>query len=224
MPEALYELSGVAKSYPARGKAAAVNALRGIDLTIDEGEFLVLRGPSGCGKSTLLLALGGMLRPNAGRLAYQGAQLYERSQADRSRLRAEAIGFVFQSMDLLPYLDVLQNVLSGALSAAARSDARPRALALLDELGLSERLTHRPAELSIGERQRVAVARALIGRPQIILADEPTGNLDPASAAGVLEQLKSYQSAGGTVVLVTHAANLSVEPMRELRMESGRLV
>ena len=190
---------------------------------IAEGEFVAVRGPSGSGKTTLLLTLGGMQRPSAGAVQFGGRDLYGLPPAERARLRSGEIGFVFQMFHLVPYLDLLGNVL---LAAPGRpSDAeRERAAGLLDELGLAKRASHRPGELSAGERQRLAVARALLNRPKLILADEPTGNLDPENAAEVIRHLAAFHRDGGTVVLVTHGKAADEHAGRILRLEQGRLI
>lgn len=190
---------------------------------IAEGEFVAVRGPSGSGKTTLLLTLGGMQRPSEGSVQLDRHDLYALSPAERARLRSSEIGFVFQMFHLVPYLDLLGNVLlacPGKPSVAVRQ----RAGGLLDELGLAKRANHRPGELSAGERQRLAVARALLNRPKLILADEPTGNLDSENAAEVIRHLVEFHRSGGTVVLVTHGAAAETHADRILRLEQGRLV
>jgi len=227
MSDILFEVTGLRQSFrgPGRGagRGAAVQALDGIDLRIDRGEFVVLRGPSGCGKSTLLLALGSLRRPTAGSVCLDGRDIYALADSQRRDLRMGPIGFVFQEMHLLPYLDACANV-ALAVEGVSKAAAGDRAREVLEGLGLGERLTHKPAQLSAGERQRVAVARALVREPRVILADEPTGSLDPGSAAVVLGRLSEFQRAGGTVVLVTHAVELELETeMRCLDMRAGRL-
>ena len=206
-----------------RKNGSEVVSLDRFTAEIAEGEFVAVRGPSGSGKTTLLLTLGGMQRPSAGTVQFGGRDLYALSPADRAGLRSAEIGFVFQMFHLVPYLDLLGNVL---LAAPGRpSDAeRERAAGLLDELGLAKRATHRPGELSAGERQRLAVARALLNRPRLILADEPTGNLDPENAAEVIRHLAEFHRAGGTVMLVTHGTAAETHADRILRLEQGRLV
>ncbi|MEC8972860.1 MAG: ABC transporter ATP-binding protein [Verrucomicrobiota bacterium] len=202
---------------------AEVVSLDRFTAEIAEGEFVAVRGPSGSGKTTLLLTLGGMQRPSAGAVQFGGRDLYGLPPAERARLRSGEIGFVFQMFHLVPYLDLLGNVL---LATPGRpSDAeRERAAGLLDELGLAKRASHRPGELSAGERQRLAVARALLNRPKLILADEPTGNLDPENAAEVIRHLAAFHRDGGTVVLVTHGTAADEHAGRILRLEQGRLV
>ena len=206
-----------------RKNGAEVLSLDRFTVQIAEGEFVAVRGPSGSGKTTLLLTLGGMQRPSAGAVQFGGRDLYGLPAAERARLRSGEIGFVFQMFHLVPYLDLLGNVL---LAAPGRpSDAeRERAVGLLDELGLAKRASHRPGELSAGERQRLAVARALLNRPKLILADEPTGNLDPENAAEVIRHLAAFHRDGGTVVLVTHGTAADEHAGRILRLEQGRLV
>ena len=190
---------------------------------VAEGEFVAVRGPSGSGKTTLLLTLGGMQRPSDGSVQLAGRDLYALSPAERARLRSSEIGFVFQMFHLVPYLDLLGNVLL-ACPGKPSAEVRQRAGGLMDELGLADRASHRPGELSAGERQRLAVARALLNRPKLILADEPTGNLDPENAAEVIRHLAEFHRGGGTVVLVTHGAAADAHADRTLRLEQGRLL
>ena len=215
----MISLENVSKVYM-RGNEE-VRALDGVSLTVAPGEFVVLRGPSGCGKSTLLLTVGGMIRPTQGRASLDGEDLYGLSGRDRARLRAERIGFVFQMFHLVPYLSALDNVL--VPTVAGMSQGRRDALDLLARLQLADRAAHRPMELSTGERQRVALARALLKRPSIILADEPTGNLDPANAAQVMGYLDEFHSDGGTVVVVSHDALAQQHADRTLQLVAGRL-
>jgi putative ABC transport system ATP-binding protein len=216
----LVQLEQVTKTYPsARGP---VDALRDIDLEIDAGEFIAVRGPSGSGKSTLLTLIGGLGTPSSGRITVAGHDLATLSSGQRAKIRAENVGFVFQMFHLLPYLSVLDNVLMAAASPTAEN--REHAQELIKRFGISHRLTHRPAELSTGERQRVAMARALLNRPGLLLADEPTGNLDPENAAGVMQLLDEFHTGGGCVMLVTHDAESAVAASRQLRLDEGRLV
>jgi len=212
---------GIGKTY--RIRKGEVRALDGVDLRIAPGEFLVVRGPSGCGKTTLLLILGGMLHPSQGILRFDGQDLYAVTNRQRAESRARAIGFVFQMFHLIPYLDVAANVrmAAGANRASSRRDA-PVA-DLLERLGLAERSHHKPAELSAGERQRVALARALLNRPKLVLADEPTGNLDPDNAAIVFGHLSAYHREGGTVVVVTHGGEAERYADRVIQLRAGRI-
>ena len=206
-----------------RKNGSEVTSLDRFTADIGAGEFVAVRGPSGSGKTTLLLTLGGMQRPSAGVVLFSGRDLYGLSPADRARLRSAEIGFVFQMFYLVPYLDLMGNVLLASPGKPGPA-VRQRAGELLDKLGLAERVSHRPGELSTGERQRLAVARALLNRPKLILADEPTGNLDPENAAEVVRHLAEFHQAGGTVVLVTHGTAADTHADRFLRLRQGRLV
>jgi putative ABC transport system ATP-binding protein len=201
-----------------------VEALREIDLTIESGELLTITGPSGSGKSTLLFVLGAMMKPSTGRVLLDGVDLYALSSSKRARLRSQQVGFVFQTFNLVPYLSCQDNVaLPGMLGGQARPDARRKARELLDRLGLSARLQHLPTELSVGERQRVALARALINEPAVLLADEPTGNLDPERTAQVIDILRELNAGGQTVVLVTHDQVLADVGTRNINLRDGRI-
>jgi len=217
----MLDLQDVAKTY--RGQAGEVRALENVSLTVQPGEFVSVQGPSGCGKTTLLLVAGGLLRPDAGRVMLDGADPYTLPSEERARMRADTIGFVFQQFHLMPYLTVVDNVLTAAL-ARPSADARDRAMELIEHVGLSHRLHHVPSELSTGERQRVALARALLNQPQVLLADEPTGNLDPDSGDAVLRHLAGFAERGGVVLLVTHDARAAEYAGRVVRMAAGRLV
>jgi len=214
-----------------RASRGEVKALDGISLRIERGEFVVIRGPSGSGKTTLLLTLGGMLRPTRGRVLFAGRDLYALGERDRSRLRSESIGFVFQMFHLVPYLTALENVLLAArprlrpeaASGGPRRDAVREAEEILRSFGLAGRERHRPAQLSAGEKQRTALARALVHRPDVVLADEPTGNLDPENAAQVMEGLERFHGEGGTVVFVTHGTLADRYAGRILELKGGRL-
>jgi ABC-type lipoprotein export system ATPase subunit len=206
-----------------RKNGSEVTSLDRFTAKVAKGEFVAVRGPSGSGKTTLLLTLGGMQRPSAGSVQLARRDLYALSPAERARLRSSEIGFVFQMFHLVPYLDLLANVLL-ACPGKPSAEVRQRASGLMDELGLADRASHRPGELSAGERQRLAVARALLNRPKLILADEPTGNLDPENAAEVIRHLAEFHRGGGTVVLVTHGAAADAHADRTLRLEQGRLV
>lgn len=216
----MIRIEQVSKIYP--GRRGEIKALDSIRMEIKEGEFVVFRGPSGSGKTTLLLTLGGMLRPTTGRVMVEEKDLYAYSSRERAAYRASNIGFVFQMFHLIPYLTVLENtaLASGKrLTAAVRRDA----VALLEELGLSQRIDHKPSELSAGEKQRAAIARALLNRPKIVLADEPTGNLDPDNAHEVLNHLSAYHQRGGTVLLVTHGRDADRCADRIIHFREGKL-
>ena len=197
-----------------------VHALSGVNLRIEKGEFVAVKGPSGCGKSTLLTIVGGLGMPSSGSIQVAGEDLVEMSPAARARFRAERIGFVFQMFHLLPYLTVLENVVAAALPGKEAA-ARARAEELLRGFQLGHRMNHRPGQLSTGECQRVAIARALVNRPDVILADEPTGNLDGENAAGVLDLLSTFQRDGGTVLLVTHQDRASTYAGRTIQLRNG---
>jgi putative ABC transport system ATP-binding protein len=199
-----------------------VRSLDQVDLEIKAGEFVSLQGPSGCGKTTLLLTVGGMLRPSSGEVRIADRELYALSARERTAFRASHIGFVFQMFHLVPYLSVFENVLLAAIRTAGDS-SRDRAHQLLAELGLATRAQHKPAELSTGERQRTALARALLNEPKLILADEPTGNLDPENAAEVFRHLQRFHAAGGTVLVATHGTAGDACANRIIRMQSGSI-
>ena len=180
-----------------------VTALSPFDLEVKSGEFIAVKGASGCGKTTLLLMLGGMLRPSGGTVNFDGQNLYDRPRAARAEYRAKEVGFVFQMFHLVPYLSVEENVQLAARNGLSAAD-------LLEQFGLEHRFTHTPGELSAGERQRVALARALVNEPRLILADEPTGNLDPKNDRQVFEHLSTFHRDGGTVIVVTHGSTADV--------------
>ncbi len=216
----MIELSGVLKTFPTpRGD---VHALAGIDLDVAAGEFVAIRGPSGCGKSTLLSLIGGLALPTDGKVRVNGQEVSSLNSSERAEFRSRTLGFVFQLFHLLPYLNVVDNVL--VASARGQTDIRSRAESLLEKLDLIDRQYHRPGQLSVGQRQRVAMARALINEPKLLLADEPTGNLDPKNAAALLDALEQFQADGGTVLLVTHDDKAAACAQRLVTMEQGRVV
>ena len=203
------------------GPNGKVTALNDINMTLSPGELLAIRGPSGCGKSTLLLTAAGMLKPDNGEVLYQGKDNpYNFNPDKRSRLRAELIGFVFQQFHLIPYLTVMENIITPSLTATIK-DSETRARQLISRFGLEERADHLPSQLSTGEKQRTALARAFFNQPKVIMADEPTGNLDDENADIVLTHLKSYVEDGGCVLLVTHSAMASEYATRILKMKNG---
>jgi putative ABC transport system ATP-binding protein len=204
--------------------ASEVHVLKGIDLDIAAGESLSLVGPSGSGKSTLLMALAGLERPHSGRVVVEGTDLGELGEDDLARLRGRAIGIVFQSFHLIPNMTALENV-AVPLELAGSRAAFDRAGAELREIGLGDRLDHYPAELSGGEQQRVAIARALAPGPSILLADEPTGNLDGANGALIADLLFAARARRGTtLILVTHDPVLAERSGRVVRLQSGRIL
>lgn len=199
-----------------------VKALDQFSLNIDKGQFIVLKGASGSGKTTLLLMLGAMLRPTSGTIRFDQTDLYALSTREKSRFRAEHIGFVFQMFHLVPYLNVMDNVLLAR--APQRFDgAIVKARELLSDLGLTDRIMHKPAQLSAGEKQRTAIVRALLNEPRLILADEPTGNLDPDNAEAVMKHLVNYHRQGGTVVVATHHHMADAYAQRLVHLKQGQL-
>ena len=219
----MIDLAGVWRTYHMGD--ADVHALRAVDLEIAEGDFLAVVGPSGSGKSTLLHILGCLDRPSGGAFRWRGRDVGSLDDRERSRLRQQDIGFVFQFFHLLPRLSALANVeLPMLFAGVERGQRRERAEQALAAVGLSDRLRHRPDELSGGQRQRVAIARAVIMRPALLLADEPTGNLDRASAAEVMDLLGRMNHDGQTVVLVTHDPDVAKRARRMVRMSDGAIV
>jgi putative ABC transport system ATP-binding protein len=204
--------------------AAAVHALRGVDVTVADGEFVAIMGPSGSGKSTLLHILGALDRPSGGSVAIDGRRYDNLDDRELTRLRGEVFGFVFQFFNLLPTLTAAENVLLPALVAGERPrDYAARVDELLALVGLSDRAAHLPSELSGGEQQRVAIARALLRHPQVLLADEPTGNLDSAGGAIVLRLLRKLVDEGQTVVMVTHDAAAAALADRVVILRDGEI-
>jgi putative ABC transport system ATP-binding protein len=219
MTEPLLEVRGLCKSYD----EGLIEALRGVDLSICAGEFLAISGPSGSGKSTLLHLLGGLDFPTSGEVLFRGAKLG--TTIDLDDYRSQKLGFIFQAFHLIPTLSVLENVQVPmlALSPCPRN-RRDRAEKLLVELGLEHRLRQYPNELSAGERQRVAIGRALANNPEILLADEPTGNLDSVNSAKTMEILKGIQKQRGmTLIVVTHENDVAHSAARQIRLRDGRI-
>ena len=216
----LISLDHITKTYT--GDAGPIVAVADVSVSVEAGEFVAVVGPSGCGKTTLLLVAGGLLRPENGEVSIDGTDPYSLSGEQRARFRAEQIGFVFQQFHLVPYLNVLDNVMAPAL-VTGETSARERAGILVERFGLADRLGHRPGQLSTGERQRVALARALLNEPRVILADEPTGNLDGDNSEQVLQALKTFADEGGAVLLVTHDPDAVAFAGRQVVLQGGQL-
>ena len=224
MSEHLVEADGLEREY--RIGPEVVRVLRGVTLTVEPGESVAVVGASGVGKSTLLHLLGTLDRPTGGRVLFAGEDVFARSEAGLARLRREEIGFVFQFYNLLGEMSALENaMLPALLQRLPVSEARARAAAALGEVGLGDRMGHRPGELSGGEQQRVAIARALVGHPRIILADEPTGNLDPKTSEVIWDLFVQLQaSLGVAFVIATHNHELARKADRGYRLVDGRAV
>lgn len=219
----MFSLENVAKMYRQGDKT--VTALQPSTFTIDSGDFISVVGASGSGKSTLLTLLGGMLAPTEGKVWFDGQSLYDLSVTDRAKLRRLKMGFVFQSFNLVPYLSAQENVEVPLLLRGDTPRAqKKRAAELLELVGLADRARHKPCELSTGQQQRVALARTLANDPQVILADEPTGNLDPETRGQVLTFLEEFHRAGKTIMMVTHDPQAAERATRTLRMAAGSIV
>ncbi|MEN6497526.1 MAG: ABC transporter ATP-binding protein [Thermoguttaceae bacterium] len=219
----MLKMENVSKSYPHRGQL--VTALSEANAEIPEGDFVSIVGPSGSGKSTLLLMLGGMLSPSGGRVLLEGQSIYDLNANGRAQLRKQKIGFVFQTFNLVPYLSALENVqVPLFLGKTDEKSQEERAAALLDRVGLGDRLHHKPSELSVGQQQRVALARMLANDPAVILADEPTGNLDPETSQQVIQFLEEVNAEGRTIVMVTHDPRAAKRAKRILRLDRGAIV
>jgi putative ABC transport system ATP-binding protein len=217
------ELRGITRVY--KTGRLEVAALRGVDLDVWQGDFLAIVGPSGSGKSTMMNIIGCLDRPTSGSYRLGGTPIEELDDDDLARVRGRAIGFVFQSFNLLPRTSALENVATPLLyQGVPRKERLARAEAALERLGLGDRMTHEPSELSGGQQQRVAIARALVTEPALILADEPTGNLDSASGADVIGLLHELNDVGTTIVLITHDSDVAVQARRQVHVRDGLLV
>ncbi|MDA0183264.1 ABC transporter ATP-binding protein [Solirubrobacter phytolaccae] len=216
------ELDGVTKRY---GEQPPVAALRGVSFSVRQGELVAIVGPSGSGKSTLLHVIGTLERPTSGVVRIGGVDAAQLSDRELSRLRAREIGFVFQQFFLAEHATARENVADGLLYAGVPAEERlRRADEALERVGLADRATFKPTKLSGGERQRVAIARALVGKPAIVLADEPTGNLDSATGASIMALIRELNAAGATIVMITHDAELADGLPRQVRVRDGQVV
>jgi putative ABC transport system ATP-binding protein len=223
MSGALIELHDVSRIYDLGHVQVA--ALQGVDLEVQQGEFLAIVGPSGSGKSTMMNILGCLDRPTAGTYVLNGTPVAELNDDGLAQLRSRTIGFVFQSYNLLPRTSALENVMTPLLyQGVPRKDRVARAKAALERLGLGDRIDHVPTELSGGQQQRVAIARAMVTEPALLLADEPTGNLDSTSGADVMNILHELNAAGRTIVMITHDADVARVASRQVHVRDGRLV
>jgi lipoprotein-releasing system ATP-binding protein len=227
-PQVILKAAGVRKSY--RMGATKVEVLRGVDLTVRRGEFIAIIGASGSGKSTLLHILGGLDRPDKGVVEFEARDLNRMGARQLNRYRNETVGFVFQFYHLLDELNVLENIILPAMVSHSviswfltRQMARRRATELLGQLGLKERVRHKPYQLSGGERQRAAIGRALMNQPKLLLADEPTGNLDSVTGNGILNVFEQLNRAGQTIVMVTHDERIAARAQRTIVLEDGKI-
>jgi putative ABC transport system ATP-binding protein len=218
-PAPVVQLSGVGKEYP-----GGVAALRGVDLRIEPGELLAIVGPSGSGKSTLLHIVGTLDRPSSGAVAIAGHDIATLSDRRLSALRSQHVGFVFQAFHLVPGMSARDNVAEGLVyRGLPRAERRRRAERALERVGLAERMGHRPHQLSGGQKQRVAIARAVVGEPDLLLADEPTGALDSASGASVMTLLHDLNQEGATIAVITHDIEIAGQLPRQVRLRDGQI-
>jgi putative ABC transport system ATP-binding protein len=220
----LIELSGLQKIY--RSGDHEVRAVDGVDLQIQQGEFVAIMGSSGSGKSTLMNLLGCLDRPTAGRYSLSGIEVSSLSRTELANLRNQRIGFVFQSFNLLSRTTAMENVelpLLYSTPAISRSERRARAISALEQVGLGQRLRHHPNQLSGGQQQRIAIARALVNKPQLVLADEPTGNLDSRTSVEIMGLFQSLNQAGITLIMVTHEPDIAAYCKRTIHMQDGRM-
>ena len=217
----MLETRSLCKNYSRRHQETA--GILDVHIQVQRGEFVALVGPSGSGKTTLLLSLGGLIQPSSGTVHIDGVSVYDLSPPKRVELRRSLLGFLFQTFNLVPYLTALENVMIPLMIAGKdRGEQRTVAESILERLGLESRLDHKPSELSVGQQQRVALARTLANSPSIILADEPTGNLDPDTAQNVLEMLESLNEDGMTIIMVTHDPRMAARAGRVVRLVDGR--
>ena len=219
----MLKMKNVSKCYPHRGQT--VRALDDATVHIEKGDFVSVVGPSGSGKSTLLLMLGGMLSPSSGKILLNDESIYDLSPDGRAHLRKHHIGYVFQTFNLTPYLTAIENVqIPLYLSKIPQNEQRERAAFLLEQVGLADRLDHKPTELSVGQQQRVALARMLANNPSLILADEPTGNLDSHSGAEIMGIFEELWKSGTTILMITHDPNVAKRTKRTIMIKDGVIV
>ena len=216
----MLKLEQVSKHYGSG--AEKVIALENINMEVKDGEFVVIQGPSGSGKTTFLLTLGGMMQPTSGTVISDKSNIYTLNERKRAKFRAENIGFVFQMFHLIPYLNSIENILL-SVNAGFKPEAQAEAMKLMKRFQISDRAHHKPSALSVGEHQRTAIARALLKKPKIILADEPTGNLDPENASEVIGYLVEFHRQKGTVILVTHGKMADSFADRIIHLRNGRI-
>ena len=216
----MISVQNITKKFKARH--GTILALDQVNLNITPGEFVSVCGPSGSGKTTLLMTIAGMQHPSSGTVTIDGRQIYLMTSGARAAFRAQTIGFIFQMFHLVPYLNVIENI-ELARPNPSEPDRHARIDEMLENLGLTQRRHHRPPQLSAGEKQRVALARALINNPPIVLADEPTGNLDDENAHIVLQQMRTFHRNGGTVVLVTHGGQVEQFADRVIHLQQGQI-
>ena len=216
----MIETENLSKSFNQNGER--IVALDNVNVSIDQGEFVSVIGPSGSGKSTFLLTIGGLIEPTYGEVRINGTSIYRIHYNEIAKIRLKTIGFMFQTFNLIPYLTAIENVeVPMSLAGVPRREQNRKARELLDLVGLSQRIKHRPAQLSVGERQRVALARTLANKPSIILADEPTGNLDPELSKEIISYFKQFSKDGITVVMVTHDHQNAAQSDHRLQIVKG---
>jgi putative ABC transport system ATP-binding protein len=220
----MFAIHNLSKVYTSQH--GTVRALDDISLTVEKGSFVAVTGGSGSGKTTMLLTLGGLIRPTSGTVSFSGKTIYTMSEPELAEYRNRKIGFVLQTFNLIPYLTALENVMLPMIfSTNGNGTAQTEAEALLEKVGLKDRAEHLPRELSVGQQQRVAIARALANSPDVILADEPTGNLDPSLSLEVLKILKRLnEEEGRTVIMVTHSPEAATFGTRQVRLEDGKVL
>ena len=216
----MLEINKLCKFY--HGPDGIVRAIEDVSLHVESGEFVAVQGPSGCGKTTLLFAAGGLLAPDKGHVVMDGKDPYRMSPDERALFRAADFGFIFQQFYLVPYLTVLDNVLAPSL-ALPKTETKKRAHELIDRFNLTDRIYHIPAELSTGERQRAALARAILNNPKLLLADEPTGNLDRDNAEIVHKFFMEFAQSGGAVLMVTHSESAAAFSHRTIHLKNGKI-